>query len=403
MNIIFYRYGNICEADIMDAFSSFGLSIIEEASEIHQKSIEPSIRVRLIAEKVLEHKPLFVFSINFFPHISEVCERLHIMYVCLSVDCPVLELYSASIRNRCNRIFLFDYHQYTQFHDENPNCIFYLPLAANVARWDKILRSSGANTSKHAEASVAHTALTPVYDVSFVGSLYNEKSVYPYLPLSAKDRELCDRILSARAPLSGLYQAEDMLTPQIVAAIKEADPDFYTLPDAFTDTDAFVAANYYLGPELSARDRINLLKSLSEKFDVHLFTRSDTSSLPRVHCHGGVSTHTEMPLVFKQSKINLNITMCSIQTGLSQRIFDILGCGGFLLTNYQGEIPEYFEIGKDLDCYESIDECREKVACYLANEDLRMEIAENGYQKVKAMHTYQIRIARILKIVLASV
>ncbi len=393
MNIIFHRYGNICEPDIMDAFSSFGLKVIEEDTEIHQKSIDPSLRVRLIAEKVLEHKPLFVFSINFFPYISEVCERLHVTYVCLSVDCPVLELYSASIRNQCNRIFLFDYHQYTQFHAENPNCIFYLPLAANVARWDEILHT----------ADTEAVATVPAYDVSFVGSLYNEKSSYPHLVLSDQDRDLCEQMLTARPVLSGLYQIEDALTPQMINAFKKADAGFYTLPDAFTDTAAFVTANYYLGMELSSRDRIQLLKSLSEAFDVHLFTRSDASSLPKVHRHGGVSTHTEMPLVFKQSKINLNITMCSIQTGLSQRIFDILGCGGFLLTNYQGEIPEYFAIGKDLDCYESIKECHEKIAYYLAHDDIRQEIADTGYQKVKAMHTYQIRIARILKIVLASV
>lgn len=393
MNIVFHRYGNICEPDIIDAFSSFGLNIIEEDTEISQKSIEPALRVKLIAEKILESSPLFVFSINFFPYISEVCEKLHVIYVCLSVDCPVLELYSASIRNQCNRIFLFDYHQYTQFHDENPNCIFYLPLAANTARWDQVLHANEDESDR----------LTPVYDISFVGSLYNEKSRLPHLPLSGKDHALCEQLLSARPLLSGLYQVEDALTSEIVNAIKNADAGFYTMPDAFTDTDAFVAANYYLGMELSSRDRIQLLKSLSEKFDVHLFTRSDSSVLPHIHCHGGVSTHTEMPLVFQQSKINLNITMCSIQTGLSQRIYDILGCGGFLLTDYRGEIPEYFEIGKDLDCYETIEECHEKVAYYLTHDDIRREIADNGYQKVKAMHTYQIRIARILKIVFASV
>ena len=393
MNIVFHRYGNICEPDIIDAFSSFGLNIIEEDTEISQKSIEPALRVKLIAEKILANSPLFVFSINFFPYISEVCEKLHVIYVCLSVDCPVLELYSASIRNQCNRIFLFDYHQYTQFHGENPNCIFYLPLAANTARWDTLLHANEDESDR----------LTPVYDISFVGSLYNEKSRLPHLPLSDRDRDLCKQLLSARTPLSGLYQIEDALTSEIVNAIKNADAGFHTMPDAFTGTDAFVAANYYLGIELSSRDRIRLLKSLSEKFDVHLFTRSDTSMLPHVHCHGGVSTHTEMPFVFQQSKINLNITMCSIQTGLSQRIYDILGCGGFLLTDYRGEIPEYFEIGTDLDCYETLEECHEKVAYYLTHDDIRREIADNGYQKVKAMHTYQIRIARILKIVLASV
>ena len=126
MNIIFHRYGNICEPDIIDAFSSFGLSVIEEDTEIREKSIEPSLRVQMIAEQILSHSPLFVFSINFFPYISEVCERLHVTYVCLSVDCPVLELYSASIRNQCNRIFLFDYHQFTQLSlCFNTSIVFY--------------------------------------------------------------------------------------------------------------------------------------------------------------------------------------------------------------------------------------------------------------------------------------
>ena len=384
MNIIFHRYGNICEPDIMDTFSSFGLKVIEEDTEIHQKSIEPSLRVQLIAEKILAHSPLFVFSINFFPYISEVCERLHVTYVCLSVDCPVLELYSSSIRNKCNRIFLFDYHQYTQFHDENPDCIFYLPLAANVARWDGILHSAASKSS---------------YDVSFVGSLYNEKSVYPYLPLSCKDREICDQLLSTRTPLSGLYQTEDALTSQIVTVFKKADDNFYTLPDAFTDTDAFVAANYYLGMELSSRDRISLLGSLSEKFDVHLFTRSDTSSLPKVHCHGGVSTHTEMPFVFQQSKINLNITMCSIQTGLSQRIYDILGCGGFLLTNYQQEMFEYFEPDKEFVYYADYEDLMDKVDYYLEHDEERKLIAKRGCEKAHCLFGYQKRICEMLRIV----
>ena len=392
MTILFYRYGSICEPAIIQTFRQNGLTVVEIDDEITNKKIQASKRVEIIHNHISQYQPLFVFSINFFPSIADICRIHNMLYLCWTVDSPVLELFSNSIQHNTNRIFMFDGAQYEYFSSYNPENIFHLPLAADVPHYNNVI-SSITPTDRETYAT----------DISFVGSLYNEKSVYPYLPLSRKDREICDQLLSARTPLSGLYQTEDALTPQIVTAFKKADDSFYTLPDAFTDTDAFVAANYYLGMELSSRDRISLLGSLSEEFDVHLFTRSDTSSLPKVHCHGGVSTHREMPFVFQQSKINLNITMCSIQTGLSQRIYDILGCGGFLLTNYQGEIPEYFEIGKDLDCYESIAECHEKIAHYLANEDLRMEIANNGYQKVKAMHTYQIRIARILKIILASV
>lgn len=45
------------------------------------------------------------------------------------------------------------------------------------------------------------------------------------------------------------------------------------------------------------------------------------------------------------------MTSKPIRTGLPLRIWDILGAGGFVLTNYQTEIPEYFEIGKDLETY----------------------------------------------------
>ena len=92
------------------------------------------------------------------------------------------------------------------------------------------------------------------------------------------------------------------------------------------------------------------------------------------------------------------MTVRPIQSGLSLRIWDVLGCGGFLLTNYQSEIPEYFEIGKDLDCYESIEDLCSKAAYYLKHDDIRMEIVQNGYRKVKQFHTYRHRLTEMIRI-----
>ncbi len=389
MEIIFHRYGCICEPDVIDAFQALGITVIEESTEVYQKSINPADRIRLISEQILTHQAAFVFTINYFPYISQICERLNILYVCLSVDCPVLELFSDTIHNKYNRIFLFDYNQYLQFKDENPDCIFYLPLGVNVKRWDNCL---ACTDNKEHPSSIASS-----YDVSFVGSLYTEKSPYVSLSLSAFDRGFYDGLIEAQLKLSGLGLIEEALTPELISSIKAAGSSFHTLPDSFTDTDAYVAANYYLGMQASSLERIRTLNTLSEKFQVDLFTHSDTSALKNVRCHKGVSTHREMPLIFNRSKINLNITIRSIQSGLSQRIWDVLGCGGFLLTNYQEELPKYFEIGKDLECYENIADCIQKIQYYLSHDDLRREIAANGYAKVKAMHTYVIRIAQILK------
>ncbi len=399
MEILFHRYGSICEPDIIEAFGSLGITVLEEDSEIQNKHISGEVRIRLLAEKILTNKPAFVFSINYFPYISEVCQKLNVLYVCLSVDCPVLEFFSDSIHNSCNRIFLFDYNQYLQFKDENPECIFYLPLGTNVARWDEALKELRETAGKQKDRWL--------YDVSMVGSLYNEKSPYDNLVLNDFDRGFLDGLMEAQLKLPGLDLVSEVLNEKAIAAIKDAKDmngnypwENYVLADAFADTDRYVAANYYLAMRASELERIRLLNMLAENFKVDLFTRSDASGLKGVNVRGGVSTHKEMPQVFYQSKINLNITIRSIQTGLSQRVWDVLGCGGFLLTNYQMEIPEYLEIGRDLDCYESPLELKEKVAYYLTHEEERVEIARHGYDTVKAKYTCRHQVAEILKRVL---
>lgn len=107
---------------------------------------------------------------------------------------------------------------------------------------------------------------------------------------------------------------------------------------------------------------------------------------------------SEMPRIFHLSKINLNITIRPIQTGLSLRVWDVLGCGGFLLTNYQSELPEYFEIGTDLETWSDLDELVQKTDYYLTHEEERRQIARNGYEKVRKLHTYKARITAMLRL-----
>ena len=69
-----------------------------------------------------------------------------------------------------------------------------------------------------------------------------------------------------------------------------------------------------------------------------------------------------------------------------------------MITNYQSELPEYFEPGTDLEVYGSEEELLEKIQYYLEHEEKRAEIAKNGYQKVKQEHTVQKRVSKILEL-----
>jgi spore maturation protein CgeB len=105
-----------------------------------------------------------------------------------------------------------------------------------------------------------------------------------------------------------------------------------------------------------------------------------------------------MPLVFHYSKINLNMTAKSIRTGLPLRIFDILSCGGFCLTNYQTELTDYFTPGVDLDYYTSEDDLLSKVDYYLSHEKERKEIASNGLLTASTNHNYPERLLQMLSL-----
>lgn len=391
MEILFYRYNNICEPAIIDAFERFGITVHTEEREIHDKQTTPRQCAEVVSSRILKNPPAFVFSINFFPAISYTCEKLKVPYVCWTVDSPVPELFSNALQNSYNRVFLFDKAQYEYFSPVNPTCIHYLPLAADVKCFERAVLSM-------TEADYAAYGA----EVSFVGSLYTEKCRYDGLSLSDRTRGFVDGLMEAQLTVYGANLIESSLTDTVIQEISNVDPNFYRGEDLREGADRYLVAHQYIGMKLAAVERERTLARLSEHFPVTLYTRSDTSALPRVDCRGGVRTLTEMPKVFQASRINLNMTMRPIETGLSQRIWDVLACGGFLLTNYQAEIPDYFEIGRDLETYESMAELEEKIQYYLTHEDKRMEIAIRGYEKVAAHHTYEIRLAQMIRILTQS-
>lgn len=408
MEILFYRYNNICEPDLIQTFTGFGITVCTEEMEMTDKTVTPKQCAVKITQWLAEHSFAFVFSINFFPAISYTCNRFQVPYVCWSVDSPVPELFSNALKNKWNRVFLFDRAQYRLFHPVNPERIFYLPLAANVKRWENVvLNMTEEDFVRYGQ------------DVSFVGSLYTEKCRYDKLlraqpanvpadsgihdasvtntGLSQYTRGFVSGLIEAQLKVYGCNFIADALTDRVIREIADADPDFYKGADTYQDTGRYLAAHQYIGVKLAAVERERILNRLAEHFQINLYTRSDTSALPKVHCMGPALTLTEMPKIFHASRINLNITMRPIETGLSQRIWDVLGCAGFLLTNWQAEIPEYFEIGKELETYESMEELEQKVQYYLTHDDERIEIALAGYEKVARLHTYELRVAEMIR------
>lgn len=102
---------------------------------------------------------------------------------------------------------------------------------------------------------------------------------------------------------------------------------------------------------------------------------------------------TELPRLYSTAKINLNIFHPQCIAAPNPRVYDVLACGGFLLSSYNPGLEDEFVIGEDLDVFHTPDELQEKIAYYLSHPDERKQIALNGKQKVLANCSYSDRMA----------
>nr|WP_315103324.1 DUF3880 domain-containing protein [uncultured Catonella sp.] len=328
---------------------------------------------------------LFVFSFNYFPSVSNGCKRHNVKYLAFVYDNPLTSLYSYTVINSINYIFIFDKHSYEELTKLGITTVYYLPLCANVKRLDKMTLS--ADKSKILSS-----------DVSFVGSLYNEKHNFleRMTDLDEYTKGYIDAIIEAQLKIHGYFFIEELLTKDIVEAMKKSLD--YTPNKYGTETVEYVYANYFIARKITAIERNHLLAGVSDKFETKLYTHNNTPELPNIKNMGAVDYYDIMPLVFKYSKINLNITLRSIQTGIPLRCFDIWGAGGFLLTNYQADLFDYFTPGEDFDFYDNEESLLTKIDYYLSHDKERCEIARNAHEKVKADHTYEARLRLMIEV-----
>jgi spore maturation protein CgeB len=139
-----------------------------------------------------------------------------------------------------------------------------------------------------------------------------------------------------------------------------------------------------------------------------------------VECWGfgwpaGPLDHGGMVDVFASSRVNLNLSNSSQVPGVKAQVrrllhlrpppprppqikgrnFEVPGCGGFLLTERLPHLEDYFELGREVAVFEHSDELAEQARHWLEHDEQRRAVAEAGYRRVMAEHTYDHRFAAI--------
>ena len=392
MHILMYRWKAYNYRDIEQTFLLLGHTVDNIEQELGSYDVSPEFE-RVIEEKIRGTHYDMVFTVNYFPLISNVCERTGVNYVSWTCDNPLISMYHESVFHACNYIFTFDKTNYLEFRGMGVKHIWYLPLAVDTERMDALLGAPEETGRRKAAQDPEMQKYRG--DVAFVGSLY-ERNSYDKIKSRLPEylRGYFDAVMEAQLNISGANIVESMLTTNILEQLQE----YFQLEKSegsFSDL-GLIFQTTVLGFKIAEIERRRALIELSKHYKVNVYSNSDVSDLLRIQYCGSVDYWSEMPKVFRMSKINLNFTIPNIKSGIPLRIWDVLGCGGFLLTNYQAEIPYYFKEGEDLVCFDGLEDLCEKVGYYLEHEEERKRIAWNGYRKVREKHSYIERIRTIL-------
>lgn len=378
MNVLFLDWP--CFGGVDTVFTlehELGYTVTKFFHKDYQKRISTEFN-NFFSELVLGKKFQFCFSFNFFPVVAENCKQHEILYISIVYDSPFVALYSYTIIYPTNHVFLFDYQEYLRFRKMGINTVHYTVLPVNATIIDH-LKTKDYNREKLS------------CDISFVGSLYNEAhNFYDRLTdLNDYTRGYLEAIMEAQLKVYGYNFLEEVLTKDIIDELVRVSP--YANDSYGIETLEYIYANYFLCRKITSMERTRLISAIGERFPnkLKLFTQNKDVSFPHVQNMGVADYYSEMPYVFANSKINLNITLKSIQSGIPLRCMDILGNGGFLLSNYQADFLNYFVPGEDFVYYTDTEDMLNKIDYYLSHEHERKEIARNGHQKVRKNHSFK--------------
>lgn len=389
MTVIYLEWNSYCNEDMFIAFQKAGISLIKIPFSDDPKNPDYYFESRM--DEALEgHAVDFVFSFNYFPPVSTYCMKHNMKYVAWIYDSPYVNVYSYTLINPCNYVFLFDKSFYREFKSQGIDTVYYLPMAVNLDRLDKLIPAE--STKKILDT-----------DIAFVGSLYTEPkhNLYArYEGCNSYTKGYLDGLVQAQLKVYGYNFLQDVLPKQIIEDMKKVHTlHSHTLG---VETEEYIYGDYVLSRQVTAIERREILTMLSEKYRVQLHTNDANARVGKARNMGPVNYYNGMPYVFKTAPINLNITLRSIKSGIPLRAMDIMGCGGFLLSNYQEDYLDYFAPNEDFVYYEDYKDLMDKVDYYLSHPKERKEVANNGHQKMKH-HTFEKRLSDICRIIVGDI
>ena len=347
----------------------------------HQQDVTELIKV------IQDIAPNYVISYDFGESIAQACLETDCVYVSWVYDAPQKELYTPYAQYPCNYIFVFDEMQQRRLKDIGLKNVFHIPLGIHAK---KVMTSL---TRKYDDN---------IYEIGFVGQLYKNEAIEQ--AISKMPGDIYNEL---QATIDNLILKWNVDT-HLHGCLGEKNICFWGGHDGHIVlkkypymTEQFYYEAAVVSRLLANRERLSILNCLAEKYNVSLFTfdKQIAGLSSRVNVYPGALYDTEVSSLYRNTKINLNITLHCIETGACQRVFDIMAAGGFLISNYQKELEELFIPGEEIILYHNIEELVNYVDYYLKHDEEREKIAQRGQKKVLKEHDFHDKMKVVFTVV----
>lgn len=380
---ILYVNGTWVAGPVVDALHNLGYEVEiypkREAGLFLQEQVVEEI-VNYIVAKNITH----IVSICFVYNLAMAAHRTGIKYLSIVWDAPYYKVFTPYGRFKNCYFSVFDKMDYQRFVQGGISNVIYQPLSIDPkagVQWNN-------NKRKYFN------------EISFIGNLYDDSLYDDYM--QEIPEVLCkyfDSIFEEAAfKWDGINRLYGKTSKEILAYIQKTCPGFKLInPLEIDDIQYF--ESYYLARKLANIERLCILNLLAEEYNVTLYTNStkDIAKLDNVKIMPSVDSIKEAPCIFNGSKINLNVTLSSIERGTPQRVMDIMEAGGFVLSSYCPETAELFVEDREIVMFKSPEELMKKVEYYLSHDEEREKIARAGHEKVFNCYTYEKKLKQFIE------
>lgn len=344
-----------------------------------------------IRQSIFSSKPDLLFSLSFSATIARFADDMKIPYLCWELDKVMNEAYVPARLSPYTHLFTTFADDVGRFKKAGAKAC-YLPAAPDI------LLEDGYTLSDEELKNYS-------CDVSFIGS--------PLLATNNDYLKLADSIQGAIVSGGGeLAEAGKSLAGALSRAIERQEEfsalNVYKLPQLLDEElkggavpSLFSFSRQGLCNIIAKQccrfQRLYYLEKLSP-LSVSVYGNKDWIDVKQDHLlyKGQAEFNLEAGKIYQASKINLDITRIYALDGFSDRVFNILWAGGFLMMNRTVNIGRSFDVGKELVVFDTADEMRRMAEYYLNNEKERLDIAQRGKARVKEDHTVDNRVRFML-------